>query len=85
MEEDKITDLIKKENTKRIEAASSKIDKVLSEAERKIFEEYKYDEEATRKLKPTLKDIADGNNFLLKWCIHEAYIAGFIAGKTKGD
>jgi hypothetical protein len=109
MEEDKdIAELIKKEDAKRIEDANYEIDKALSEVERKIFEDYKYDEEDIRqirgarpkepglnqymydfmkkhKLKTSLKDIADGNNDLLMWCIHEAYIAGFIAGKTKRD
>jgi nicotinic acid phosphoribosyltransferase len=44
-----------------------------------------YDFMKDHKLKVTLKAVAEGNNDLLKWCIHEAYIAGFIAGKTKGD
>jgi predicted transcriptional regulator len=108
MEGDKIAELIKKEDAKRIETANYDIDKVLSDEEKKIFEDYKYDEETIRqirggrpqklglsqdmydfmkehKLKTTLKDIADGNNELLKWCIHEAYIAGLIAGKNKSD
>ena len=106
MEEDKIAELIKKEDADRIEAAKYEIDNVLGVVERNIFEEYKYDEEDIKqirgarpkerglsqdiydfmkkhKLKTTPKDIADGNNDILKWCIHEAYIAGFIAGKNE--
>ena len=44
-----------------------------------------YDFAKERNLKITSKGIAEGNNDLLKWCIHEAYIAGFIAAKTISD
>ena len=101
MEEDKdIAERIKKENAERIEAANYILDKVLSEEEWKIFEDYKYTEEDIRQIrggrpkelginqdlydyakkhniKMTLKGITEGNNDLLKWCIHGAYITGF--------